>query len=307
MIKQLPPGLLGLLLLLIAVHTYAQKPLTDKDTIHRSLVSDSTWLESTEVTFKGSESFPWKGVANLPVDESFTAPVNVGQPYGYFTIDTIPGASVIKSGSGIHFYKTTFTLETGGVVTDCRIRINVDDDVEIYLNKILIAREETGTPTNYKDAPHDLMFYDFGPYYNPYLEHDLFDYVPTLNTNDFIRNGENELILVVRNKVNDAGGFTFRMDYSYVMNPEWVDMEENTLAEFSLYPNPTNGIFKVTFDKAGSTQNIKVFSPDGRHIFSSEGIAGKELELDLSAYAAGIYCIQLSSTLGVSTKRIIKQ
>jgi hypothetical protein len=75
---------------------------------------------------------------------------------------------------------------------------------------------------------------------------------------------------------------------------------ENT---FKVYPNPTEGVFKVEWSEFIQPTSIEVYSLSGRNI-SSHLIADTENEQTLSIEDAGVYLLKIISKSEVITKKI---
>ncbi len=81
----------------------------------------------------------------------------------------------------------------------------------------------------------------------------------------------------------------------------------NAGADFSVYPNPTNGVFelKINSDKYRNAE-VKVSDATGRVIYSTNAdntLSGKTT-IDLSAFPKGLYLVQLRNAEGAVSKNI---
>ena len=56
---------------------------------------------------------------------------------------------------------------------------------------------------------------------------------------------------------------------------------------------------------AGAINNLKIFSLSGQ-LFSTYNFVGKEIEIDLGAYQAGIYLLQIVTDTDVLVRKILK-
>jgi hypothetical protein len=72
---------------------------------------------------------------------------------------------------------------------------------------------------------------------------------------------------------------------------------------FSIYPNPTSGVFNLTVD---ADAMLVVYNPIGE-IILSQNIKAGTIPVDLSAYANGIYLVSVVKNNSVNTVRISKQ
>lgn len=171
--------------------------------------SDSTWKLSTITDASTNMSFPWTGVSgNLPASNTFISPVVIGQPKSYKSIDNVPGSEVIKCEKDVTFYRKTFYL-IDNTQADFFAEMTVDDDMEIYLNGHLVAREESHVSSNAKFPSHRFQTPGHPAVSNSV--HESFDIIAS-NASSYLIKGTNEIILAIRNKGGkDNGGFSFRM------------------------------------------------------------------------------------------------
>lgn len=278
------------------------------DTLTNSIVSSEQWQQSTFTDYSKCETFPWFGVSEFPHDSTFILFPAVEQPYGYTTISTVPGSSVLRSDDGVRFYRTYFNIDTQATVTQSRIRTFVDDDIAVYINGKLILQESTGAPSNFRGQAHDIVLYNFGPHANGYNGGDPFDFVSLAPTNTFFKEGVNELLLAVRNKKEDLGGFSFRMDYDYVINPEWLGTEDPQADEnqFLVYPNPTSNILHITGVSTHKKFITQLFDHRGTLVFSNTG-NGENFTLNMDGYAKGLYHLHITDGQHIHQEKIVKQ
>jgi hypothetical protein len=80
--------------------------------------------------------------------------------------------------------------------------------------------------------------------------------------------------------------------------------QENAL---SVYPNPSNGVFKITSTGSYKIQSIDTYSFMGQKLFSTGPVAvgNQEENIDMSAQPAGMYFLQLITSEGAVTRKII--
>ena len=85
----------------------------------------------------------------------------------------------------------------------------------------------------------------------------------------------------------------------------YVDIEEETaMADFSISPNPSNGIFTVSLEKANK-YIIEVTNLLGE-VITSKNIDGMMNEtFDLSSFSAGVYVVKVSNNNVEKTQRIV--
>lgn len=271
-----------------------------------TVVSDSMWTESTVVEL--SSSGDWYGVASLPGDATFTQAAQVGQPYAWNNLHVISGTHPIKADNNIRFFRRSFTVADPTDAT-ARIRMFMDDDVEIYVNGHLLAREENIDPQNFKGAYHDILFPDAAPAVNAFDAGQGFDYfVPAVDMDTVLVPGTNTVTLALRNLRNGAnkGGFSFAMDIATCGEVPASVIPKNALyttvqiGGVELYPNPTSGLVTVALPEiiGGGEHSLRLFDVNGRMLLErqeSSMIGGSLADLDLSNLPAGIYILRVQS------------
>jgi hypothetical protein len=77
---------------------------------------------------------------------------------------------------------------------------------------------------------------------------------------------------------------------------------------FSIFPNPTNGNFSISFTNANTGKtSVKVISALGQEVYNETFIQSNEKHnVDLSKYENGIYLVQITTNSSTVVKRIVK-
>lgn len=92
-------------------------------------------------------------------------------------------------------------------------------------------------------------------------------------------------------------GKTFGYSESNEFSYEVVDGTEETVGtSTSIYPNPTTGIMNIESD---GEQMVTIYNMAGQRVY--EGMSNGYLQIDMKAYGAGIYAIQV----GEETQRVV--
>ncbi len=77
-----------------------------------------------------------------------------------------------------------------------------------------------------------------------------------------------------------------------------VLQQEDTISNFKLYPNPTDGIINVTIP----VQKISIFNYYGRKVFEASTST-----FDISSLRSGIYFMEVETGNGRTTRKIVRQ
>ncbi len=87
-----------------------------------------------------------------------------------------------------------------------------------------------------------------------------------------------------------------------------IDGPESAL-NWSVFPNPGNGKVEIRIDGAEARLDLKVLNIIGEEIYSGEVSGGSSYrkQLDLSSSAKGVYIVQLISSAGIESKRLVIQ
>ncbi|WP_417611863.1 alkaline phosphatase PhoX [Owenweeksia hongkongensis] len=272
-----------------------------------SIVSDNLWKLSTISTNATSQQFPWMGVASLPADSTFSIPAEVGQPYSWNSILEVPGSSVLKAEENVTYYRTWFEL-SDNMDLNTRIRSYFDDNVEVYINGTLVAREQDMFGMdNFTGNAHDLMLNADGTMVNPNAGGDAFDYVGAADMDTVYQVGMNHVTVALRNRTGDKGGFSFRMDLDKAGDAVIVKKNAEASAEgaasFAVYPNPTSGVINIALPQATASE-VMIFNINGKLMYHAD--AQTEVEVDLSAYPAGVYFLKVKNGSENFTEKLIK-
>ncbi len=94
----------------------------------------------------------------------------------------------------------------------------------------------------------------------------------------------------------------FDLDAVGVINEGYLDVNEEIVGQFDVYPNPTNAILRIVVN---SPSAYVLTDLKGKNI--EEGLINSEGMINLRNQSAGIYILRLSNSMGVFTKRIIKE
>lgn len=92
-------------------------------------------------------------------------------------------------------------------------------------------------------------------------------------------------------------------------NPVFSGISGNTL-EYSVHPNPSDGVYSITFTGMNENAKYSVLDSRGRTILSgtlpSSG-QNTSFQIDLSSYTVGLYFIRIYSKGAASAQRLVKK
>ncbi len=122
------------------------------------------------------------------------------------------------------------------------------------------------------------------------------------------------------NAINGATGDTYNAvqngDYHVVVSDEWgcegtatsvsviVDQINEQLAQqFVAYPNPATSVLNIEFNKIDKTNTLKIIDLTGNVVYQTSTNLPK-IGIDVSAFSAGIYFVQVSNNNLAKTSKI---
>ena len=83
-----------------------------------------------------------------------------------------------------------------------------------------------------------------------------------------------------------------------------VGVEDYDGYAVSLYPNPTTGVTYVEVS-GDEMERLEVYDSYGK-LLQTRNVSGNVAQIELSAYAKGVYHVRVTTTKGVVTKRVVK-
>ncbi len=108
-----------------------------------------------------------------------------------------------------------------------------------------------------------------------------------------------EAVIVVATLSN---GKTVTETFTVTVSPT-TSVGEPTLKDMVVYPNPSNGIFRIQTQVANDL-DVQIFSVTGRQVYANPNYSGYDV-IDISKQAAGQYIIKLNDGTTMLTKLII--
>ncbi len=112
--------------------------------------------------------------------------------------------------------------------------------------------------------------------------------------------------------VDSCGTYSWGETEDYLVNIALISgINENTIGDVSIYPNPTTGLFTITTNNASFKElMISVFDIQGKEVFNvldknASPIYNKQINLE--SLAKGLYYIKLNTDAGVKVQKLIIQ
>ncbi len=206
------------------------------------------------------------------------------------------------------WYLVSYSYDLGPTyyVNDVEPRISPTLVIDENLNFEGLVCNEYGGYFSYDQANDFLILEDFGPCLcgtcnNPPqshvdLENDYFEYFsPTL---------EYQYLLNTNPSTNVSSLMLFAFPgHELVYSTEQLSVQENTSADFKIYPNPVSDQLFISSENL-QIENINIYSMSGKEIMNFET---NEKAFDVSTLSKGIYFIEVTSQEGTSSQRFIKE
>ncbi len=101
--------------------------------------------------------------------------------------------------------------------------------------------------------------------------------------------------------ITDASGCTSTQ--TGIVVPSQLGVDENGDMIFSIYPNPSSGIFNVNISNPSDNASVQVMDIAGRIVYNNDKVNG-EIKIDLTSFADGNYMLALNLNGATHVKRI---
>jgi hypothetical protein len=120
---------------------------------------------------------------------------------------------------------------------------------------------------------------------------------------------QNDTILAwIKIKVDNPGGGVGYVNFTifeYGLFGKYLNIEENKTSGLSIYPNPSNGDFRIEFEDYTDPIDFEITDFTGRVVFSGKAIS-KYTEVNLTSCSKGIYFVRCSDKKSVAKKIVIQ-
>ena len=105
--------------------------------------------------------------------------------------------------------------------------------------------------------------------------------------------------------ITDLNGCTITI--TDILVNSFLGLDENIYLQFSVFPNPTNGIFNVTLNREFEKEiTLNVYDLCGRLVYKTYQTGNSSFEIDIIDKANGSYILKLEIDGKQVQKRIIK-
>ena len=117
-----------------------------------------------------------------------------------------------------------------------------------------------------------------------------------------LSNYDNTDDVVIRFEFTSAFGNNLFIDNINIGQANSV--EEETIADFSIFPNPATDVFTVGLNDVNAS-TIQVIDLQGKVLVSQEVANQTEAKVDASQLAAGVYTVLVNTNNGIATKKLV--
>ena len=245
-------------------------------------VSSSDWHNMSDQELLPTWQFAVEG------NQSIGASFDFGEAYNGGNSIVIEGMITGASPSTLKLYKTNLTIEAETVL-------------ELTYKTGEIAPTNMDVLLAFDDNPTNFISYNLGdsPSVNWNIE--------TLNL--AVHNGKKLVMIAFEaNSTNTINPYSFNLGKLLVFNaiPLTV-LSEVGLKEFSIYPNPSKGIFNVNLKSDSNIITIQIHDIKGRDIYTknynNSNYFSKEISLE--GVDSGIYIITVSDGVNKTVNKLI--
>jgi hypothetical protein len=108
--------------------------------------------------------------------------------------------------------------------------------------------------------------------------------------------------VTVTTALDSAGNQCSVIDSVYVHNVSAIDEIDNN---FSIFPNPNNGKFVISFEREVYNAKISIINLQGQMLYEKEMHNEAKVEIDLGDLAKGVYFVRLSNNEGTLLRKMI--
>jgi len=142
-----------------------------------------------------------------------------------------------------------------------------------------------------------------------------FDLTDNLNIEVFVKDNYLDTLTEITSSDNT---FSFTIEssipesvasdrFSLVFEPVSLSTEEESLANLSLYPNPTRGSFRISGMGLGQKAQVEIYNMIGQQVYTAKSSGQSTIEIADFNGTTGVYLVKLNTNQGEKTFKLIKQ
>ncbi|MDF1673712.1 MAG: zinc-dependent metalloprotease family protein [Vicingaceae bacterium] len=149
---------------------------------------------------------------------------------------------------------------------------------------------------------------------NIYLSKDGgFTYPITLATN--VPNNGSANVTIPTGSITNAARVMVRGagNIFYAINGKNIKVEMSTginelnSDNIKVYPNPTNNLLNLTFNKSSSIEQVTLTDLQGKIVYNNNFVQGVNLQINLAGLSNGLYMLNVQTNNGVNIHKVMKQ
>ena len=91
-----------------------------------------------------------------------------------------------------------------------------------------------------------------------------------------------------------------------MFEPVSLSTEEESLANLSLYPNPTRGSFRISGMDLGQKAQVEIYNMIGQQVYTAKLSGQSTIEIADFNGTTGVYLVKLNTNQGEKTFKLIK-
>lgn len=107
--------------------------------------------------------------------------------------------------------------------------------------------------------------------------------------------------------VRGAGNIFYAINSNNIKIEMATGIKELNSDNISVYPNPTNDILNLTFNKSTFVQQISLTDLQGKIVYSSKSVQSNKLQIDMNNLSNGLYMLNVQTNNGVNIHKVMKQ
>lgn len=103
-----------------------------------------------------------------------------------------------------------------------------------------------------------------------------------------------------------GNSYEYAQNFQDIFQPAQASVDELSLANINVYPNPNKGVFKLALNENLGNLKLDVISITGELILSQQTNAQTEVDVDISNYENGVYILRISNKESIKSLKINK-